>query len=872
MTRASSLSCGVVIPTPPAPVTRPQVHGKFFFISDKKFYVRGVTYGTFRQDADRDEFHDRELVGRDFAQMAANGINAVRTYTPPPLWLLDEAQRHGLRVMVGLPWEQHVTFLDSRSRMRSIVDRVRAGVRACSGHPAVFCYAIGNEVPAPIVRWHGRSRVERFLKRLYHAAKEEDPGALVTYVNYPSTEYLLLPFVDFYCFNVYLESRDKLEAYLARLHNLAGDRPVVLAEIGLDSRRSGEDGQAVALDWQVRTAFERGCAGTFVFSWTDEWHRGGFDVEDWDFGLTRRDRQPKPSLATVRQAYSEVPFPADRRWPRISVVVCTYNGERTIRDCLDGLRELDYPDYEVIVVNDGSTDATAEIAREYGFKVISTGNRGLSNARNTGMEAASGEIIAYTDDDARPDPQWLKYLADTLMHKDYAMIGGPNIAPRGDGPLAECVANAPGGPIHVLLSDEEAEHVPGCNMAVRKFALKEVGGFDPQYRVAGDDVDVCWRLRESGWRLGFNHAAMVWHHRRNSLRAYWKQQKGYGKAEALLEKKWPEKYNAAGHVSWAGRLYGKGLAQRILGGRGKVYQGSWGRALFQSVYEPAPRIISSLPLMPEWYLLVGFIAFLSAMSALWGLMLLLVPVLIFTVALTVAQAVHGGLAARFLTAPRTTSEEFRLRAITACLHLIQPLARLRGRLTHDLTLWRRRGDFGVSLPRPLIQNIWSERWRTAEEWLGDLERHLRSVGRVVLKGGDFDRWDLEVRGGMMGRARTLMTVEEHGAGRQLVRFRSYSTPAAAGIVFILSLSALSALAALDGAASTSVILAALSLLLLMRVVYECASAANSIKLSIGSMESRTAEAYARAPERSEVLRESASDSERAAGELAGATD
>ena len=103
--------------------------------------------------------------------MAANGINSVRTYTVPPRWLLDAAERHGLMVMVGLPWEQHVTFLEDRARTRSIEERVREGVAACAGHPAVLAYSVGNEIPASIVRWHGRRAVERFLRRLYDAAK-----------------------------------------------------------------------------------------------------------------------------------------------------------------------------------------------------------------------------------------------------------------------------------------------------------------------------------------------------------------------------------------------------------------------------------------------------------------------------------------------------------------------------------------------------------------------------------------------------------------------------------------------------------------------------------------------------------------------------
>src|SRR5437867_9830687 len=336
---------------------RPCTRGKFFFVGGEKLYVRGVAYGTFRPGPRGCEYPVPEIVELDFAQMAAGGVNAVRTYTPPPRWLLDAAQRNGLRVLVGLPVERSVAFLDYRECSRSIQKMVRLEVRACAGHPAVLGYALGNEIPASVVRWHGRRKVERFLKCLFDLAKTEDPDGLVTYVNYPSTEYLQLPFLDFVCFNVYLEEPKRLEAYLARVQNLAGDRPLIMSEIGLDSLRNGEETQARTLDWQVRTAFAAGCAGAFVYAWTDEWYRAGADVDDWDFGLTRRDRRPKPALATVRKAFAEVPLPPDLPWPRISVVVCSYNGSRTIRDCLEGLQKLEYPNFEVIVVDDGSTDA-----------------------------------------------------------------------------------------------------------------------------------------------------------------------------------------------------------------------------------------------------------------------------------------------------------------------------------------------------------------------------------------------------------------------------------------------------------------------------------------------------------------------------------
>ncbi len=277
---------------------RPKALGKFLFAGKEKLYLRGVTYGTFRPGENGSGYPHPARVEADFRQMADVGINSVRTYSVPPRYLLEAAARNGLRVLIGLPWEQHVAFLGESTLAGSIERRVREGVRACAGHPAVLGYAVGNEIPASIVRWHGRRRVESFLRRLYEAAKDEDPDGLVTYVNFPTTEYLQLPFLDFHCFNVYLESDRQLESYLARLQNVAGDHPLVMAEIGLDSRRNGQALQAESVEGQIRRAFAAGCAGAFVFAWTDEWHRGGYDVEDWDLGSPIASGAPR------------------RRWPR----------------------------------------------------------------------------------------------------------------------------------------------------------------------------------------------------------------------------------------------------------------------------------------------------------------------------------------------------------------------------------------------------------------------------------------------------------------------------------------------------------------------------------------------------------------------------
>ena len=809
---------------------RATVRGKFLYRAGEKVEIRGVTYGTFSPDETGVQFPGRAMVAEDFATMARSGINAVRTYTLPPSWLLDLAADHGLLVLIGVPWTDHVAFLESRSMRRSIERTVREGVRSCAGHPAVLGYAVGNEISAPIARWYGRRRIERFIERLFHAAKDEDPQALVTYVNYPTTEYLQLPFLDFMSFNVYLEAQHALESYLARLHNLAGDRPLVMAEVGLDSRRNGESEQARILEWQIETIFDSACAGAFVFAWTDEWYRGGFEIDDWDFGLVDRERRPKEALGAVSSAFERV-GQEDVDLPLISVVVCTFNGERWLPGCLEALSRVDYPHFEVIVVDDGSTDGTAAIASRYDVRLVrSEENRGLSEARNLGLYAATGEIVAYLDDDARPEPVWLRQFAATFSRRPHVGVGGPNIPPEDDGLVADCVADSPGGPIHVLVGDELAEHIPGCNMAVRREALEAIGGFDPRFRIAGDDVDVCWRLQAEGYTLGFSPAASVWHHRRGSLRAYLKQQYQYGKAEGLLERKWPERYNRAGHLSWAGRVYGRGASHERASSRAKVGYGTWGARLFQSLYEPASGTWSAFPGMPEFYLLIAALAGLSALGLLWA------PLLAALIPLALAL---GGTAIRAVlaTSPHAryrpdTSHRATRRALTVTLHALQPLARLAGRLRQGLSPWRRRGERPTGSPLGRTVTVWSERWLPLEQRLIRLERRLQSQSRAVVRGTEFDRWDLELRGGLFGVARILVAVEEHGGGRQLLLFRvrPLLSRDALGISFIFA--ALCVAVALDGALAGALVLGAIAGIVAGLALYDCSIAVGTVLRSV----------------------------------------
>ncbi len=390
-------------------------------------------------------------------------------------------------------------------------------------------------------------------------------------------------------------------------------------------------------------------------------------------------------------------------------------------------------------------------------------------------------------------------------------------------------------------------------MAFRVSALQSIGGFDLQFRVAGDDVDVCWRLQQKGWSLGFSPSAVVWHHRRNSIKTYWRQQRGYGKAEAMLERKWPEKYNIAGHATWSGRIYGNGQ-KYIAWRRGRIYHGIWGQAPYQGLEEPVPNLFESLPMMPEWWLVMASLAAASLLGLLWSPLLRALPVMGLSAGLALVQAIRCGARNSFADVAPTRFGRVKRRTLTAFLYLIQPLARLFGRLPHGLTIWRRHPADDYSFPRPWTADIWATGYHSVEALLQTIEVEQRVQGIVALRGNAFDRWDLEVSGGMFGAARLSMALENHGSGRQLLRVRSWPRCSMAGSILSVVCGSLSLSAALDGALAACAVLGAVALLLILRTVEECAFGSFAFLQAIKNIEkvekNRRKETTCAAPARS----------------------
>ena len=760
----------MAVVTPSGP--RVSVDGKFFRLGEKKFYVKGVTYGPFAPNAAGQPFASPEQTAADFAQIRELGANTIRIYQVPAKWFLDLASANGLKVLIEIPWSWHLCFLDSKPLRDEAVDAVRRALYSCGRHPAVFAFSVANEIPADVVRWSGPEAVAKFLDRLVAEAKKIDPECLCTFGNFPPTEFLRPLGVDFASFNLYLHNRTSFRNYLARLQMIADSKPLLLSEFGIDSLREGEERKSEILSWQIEESFRAGLAGAMVFSFTDDWWRGGQQILDWQMGLVTRRREPKPAFSTVQRLFRESPkFPL-RGHPRVSVVVASYNGERTLKACLDSLTRLSYPDYEVILVDDGSTDTTRQVAflhpsvRYFRHEQ----NLGLSVARNTGTSAATGEVIAFLDADCRADEDWLYYLVGDLVGGEFVGMGGPNLLPPEDSAVAAAVMASPGGPAHVMLTDRRAVHIPGCNMAFFKFALVEAGGFDPIFRKAGDDVDLCWRIAQAGHRIGFSPAAFVWHYRRSTVREYLKQQHGYGEAEAMLVRKHPEYFNAMGGSVWRGRIYTSSkfgvLLQRPI-----IYRGLFGSAGFQFLYAARPALTLMLCTTLEYHLL-----FTVPFWILSGVFHALFPVAIMSLLIPVGVCAAAG--AQASLPPKKL--RWWSRGLVALLFFLQPIvrgwARYQGRLTlRPAPLATQQTLDSIALRNsdlPLEQvEYWADPRVDRLKFVTAMLRRLDAQGWRNKSDEGWSDYDVEVYGSRWSNLQITTVAEDHPLNRQLLRCR-----------------------------------------------------------------------------------------------------
>lgn len=263
--------------------------------------------------------------------------------------------------------------------------------------------------------------------------------------------------------------------------------------------------------------------------------------------------------------------------PRATVVVCCHNGADALPRTLDALDAQTVRDHlEVVVVDDGSTDATARVADRAGVRIVRhPHNRGLAAARNTGWRTASAPIVAYTDDDCRPRPEWLATLLPVLEGGAVppgadgwvpAGAGGSVVGSRHDTVLLRYLRrNNPLAPLEAdLLADDRlparlwlylkrsgaadrpagtrpVSALVGANMAFRVSQLERHGGFDERFRFGGEEEDLCRRIVTGGTgTLVFVPAAGVEHDFEPSLADTLRRSAAYGIGNARMFLKHPQ--------------------------------------------------------------------------------------------------------------------------------------------------------------------------------------------------------------------------------------------------------------------------------------------------------------------------------------------
>ncbi|MBI4838721.1 MAG: glycosyltransferase [Nitrospirae bacterium] len=227
-----------------------------------------------------------------------------------------------------------------------------------------------------------------------------------------------------------------------------------------------------------------------------------------------------------------------------SVIIPAYNAEDTIRNCLDALEKQTIPkeDYEVIVVDDGSTDRTPEIIKRFPVKYLRQKNKGPASARNSGAGEAKGEIILFTDADCVPQESWIKEMI--MPFKDPAVIAVKGAYKTKQRSLTARFAQTEFEERFKMLEKADSiDMVDTYSAAFRKQAFLSFGGFDPSFPVANnEDTELSYKMSRAGCKMVFNPAAIVFHLKHpDTIKKYAKLKFWRGYWRVVVYKRYPDK-------------------------------------------------------------------------------------------------------------------------------------------------------------------------------------------------------------------------------------------------------------------------------------------------------------------------------------------
>lgn len=238
----------------------------------------------------------------------------------------------------------------------------------------------------------------------------------------------------------------------------------------------------------------------------------------------------------------------EKNYPKISVCILTHNSQETIVECLESVSKTDYPNFEIIVVDDNSKDKTIKIIKNFEKKIsieliqINEKNT-IGKLRNTAIKNSSGEFIAFTDSDCFVQKNWLKELIEGFKSGQTAGVGGKNLTPENDSVFQKSVGEFYSffsflGSNYVAKNSQmsETSHNPSCNVLYKKKALLAVNGFNESL-ASNEDPELDARLRKNGYKLVFSPKAIVFHHRKKKLNEFFNQAIWYGMGRMQAMKK-----------------------------------------------------------------------------------------------------------------------------------------------------------------------------------------------------------------------------------------------------------------------------------------------------------------------------------------------
>jgi GT2 family glycosyltransferase len=228
--------------------------------------------------------------------------------------------------------------------------------------------------------------------------------------------------------------------------------------------------------------------------------------------------------------------------PFVSVIVAVRNGEREIGDCLTSLLRTDYPSdrREILVADFGSTDRTAELVQRYAVTYLGPAGPGVCDARNRGIEAGRGEILAFTDPDCVVSTRWLRELVQPFQRTAVGAVGGAILPYPGTTSVERFAARRRSHSQERPLAHPHRPFAMTPNAAFRREVFGRIGPFDTRFPGGGwEDADLCWRLaRGTDLSLEYAPRAVVFHRYRNTASAFFVQHLRYGYGLALLRRKY----------------------------------------------------------------------------------------------------------------------------------------------------------------------------------------------------------------------------------------------------------------------------------------------------------------------------------------------